>query len=124
MLAIGMFTMTSEGNWEREVREEDGTKTTVKARIEGDALKLDLYPRISAMQHHRRVSGGVYLEIACKVAEKCGSRIVQSSNVGECIENSDRLKVLADYGQGERMDWAAVCLGFQNVIMGHTHDED
>lgn len=118
LLLIGQFTPTSAGNWEREVREDDGTKITVKARIEGDTLKLDLFPRISVMGHHRRISGGVYLEIASRVAEKCGSKIVQSSNIGECVENSDRLKLLADYGQGQRMDWEAVCLGFRTVILG------
>lgn len=121
ILALGMFTL-KDGAWQREVREEDGTRFTVQAQVVGEVLNLTIYPRISMMQHHRRVSGGVYLEIATKVAEKCGSKIVQSSNIGECIENSDRLKLLGDYGAGQRLDWDAVCIGFQRAISGEQPD--
>ncbi len=124
ILALGQFVPRNSLNpfapliWEREVEDDDGYKVTVKAQVVGDKLNLSLFPTITMPQHHRRVSGGVYLEIACKVAEKCGSKIVQSSNVGECIENSDRLKTLADYGAGQPLDWGAVCLGYQKAILG------
>lgn len=124
ILKLGMFELVPDANplappvWEREVRDDEGYRVVVRARIDGDKLSLDLNPRITMAEHHRRVSGGVYLEIACKVAEKCGSKIVQSSNIGECIENSDRLKLLADYGAGQALDWSAVCAGYQRVIMG------
>lgn len=123
ILELGMFTpMTgaypsAPTMWEREVREDDGTKVTVRGQVVGDKLNLSLYPTIQKYEHHRRVSGGVYLEIAVRVAEKCGSRIVQSSNVDTCIENSERQKVLAEY-PGKPMDWAAVCVGFQSSILG------
>ena len=128
ILALGEFTAMpgyspdAPTMWEREVKDDEGFKVTVRARVEGNTLKLSLYPTITQPEHHRRVSGGVYLEIACRVAEKCGAKIVQSSNVGECIENSDRLKLLADYGAGQRLDWAAVCVGYRRAILGNAPD--
>jgi hypothetical protein len=126
ILELGQFKLVLDANplappvWKREVRDDEGYKVTVTARIDGDTLTLDLNPRITMMTHHRRVSGGVYLEIATRVAEKCGSKIVQSQNVGECIENGDRTQLLADYGNGQPLDWSAVCLGYQRVIMGEA----
>jgi hypothetical protein len=111
---------TAPAMWERDVKDDDGVTITVRATIAGDHLNLSLFPNITQPEHHRRISGGVYLEIACKVAEKCGSKIVQASNVGECIENSDRNKLLADYGAGQPMDWAAVCVGYQKAILGEV----
>ena len=118
ILALGEFKDIGGHTWERTVRDDEGYVVTVRATVSSDTMLLILYPRITAMEHHRRVSGGVYLEIACKVAEKCGSRIVQSSNIGECIQNGDREKLLADYGAGQRLDWEAVCVGFQRAIGG------
>lgn len=125
ILSLGMFTPAESypgapKRWERQVRDDDGMLVTVTGQVLGDRLTLSLRPNITAFEHHRRVSGGVYLEIACKVAEKCGAKIVQSSNIGECIENSDRNKLLADYGAGQPMDWAAVCIGYQKIILGEA----
>lgn len=125
ILALGQFVQAdaypgSPSVWTREVRDDDGQLVTVRAQVVGDKLNLSLYPTITTAEHHRRVSGGVYLEIACKVAEKCGSKIVQASNIGECIENSDRLKTLADYGAGQAMNWGAVCVGYQKAILGEV----
>lgn len=116
ILALGQFTLKAPGIWERKVTEDDGDIIIVTAMIAANSLKLSLFPTITTAVQHRRVSGGVYFEIACKVAEKCGSTIVQSSNVTECVENSERKKLLASY-PNEPMSWAAVCVGFQRACL-------
>lgn len=126
ILALGMFTTEPKPDgygpafWEREVVDDDGQHVIVRAQIVGDRLNLSLDPRITeADPRHGRVSGGVYMEIACKVAEKCNASIVQHSNIGACIENSDRVKTLAVYPD-QPLDWAAVCSGFQRSILGEA----
>ena len=126
ILALGMFKAEVKPDgygppfWEREVADDDGQRVVVRAQIVGNHLNLSLSPTITANNpRHGRVSGGVYFEIACKVAEKCNSKIVQSSNIGECIENTDRLKLLAEYPEIP-MDWSKACVGFQRAIMGEA----
>lgn len=125
ILALGQFKQAdaypgSPSMWTREVRDDDGQLVTVKAQVVGDKLNLSLQPTITeAAPRHGRLSGGVYFEIACRVAEKCNSSIVQASNIGDCIENGTRMKLLAEYPD-HPMDWAVVCVGFQRSILGEA----
>ncbi len=125
ILALGQFTQAdaypgSPSMWTREVRDDDGQLVTVRAQVVGDKLNLSLMPTITeANARHGRVSGGVYMEIACRVAEKCNSTIVQASNIGECIENGTRMKLLAEYPETP-LQWDKVCLGFQRAILSES----
>ncbi len=121
ILALGQFTQVdgfpnSPSMWTRDVREDDGGLVTVGAQVIGDKLNLTLRPSITeSASHHGRVSGGVYFEIACRVAEKCNSSILQSSNIGACVENGTRQKLLAEYPH-HPMNYESICVGFQRSM--------
>lgn len=116
VLTVGMFTPDPNFlGWSREA--EDGT--TIRATFEGDALRLELSPSISIYQHHadKRISGGMYFEIAAKYAEKVNGTITQLSNVVGCTDGGVNTRVLAVYPEQPLM-FEQVCPGFREVILG------
>lgn len=110
----------------RDISLDDGSQHRVVARMEpeNDALRLELSPSISQYMQHaaHRIDGGVYFEIAAKYAEKVGGVIKQLANVSGCVEAGGiNEKILASYPSRPMM-WEQVCRGFQEAILGHTHE--
>ena len=124
VLKIGLFHQTINlDQWERSVEEEN---TIVRAILGADAnsLRLELSPSISHYDHHaeKRISGGIYFEIAAKYAEKVGGEIKQLSNVVGCVEGGSAEHLLGSYPSHPLM-WEKVCPGFRAVILGaHVND--
>lgn len=109
----------------RRIELDDGSTHLVTARLvpESNHLRLELSPSISQYMHHalHRVDGGVYFEIAAKYAEKVGGEIKQLSNVAGCTDSGVSEKLLASYPSQPLM-WEQVCRGFQEAILGHSHE--
>ncbi len=129
VLETGLFSFASShdgGTWKRKVIEDDGRIANVIAQVDAanGCLSLALLPSVSTFQGHayRRISAGVYFEIASKYAEKVMGRIIQSGNVDQCIENRARERLLAQYPDLP-LQWAQVCLGFRVVILGEDHGD-
>ena len=119
ILQIGRFKQIGKMVWEREVPEE---MTTVTATFNESSkcLTLNIAPAISAMAHHagKRITAGIYFEIAAKYAEKVGGEIIQRATVSDCkIAGSDSGLLLASY-PSLPMSYDRICVGFQQVILG------
>jgi hypothetical protein len=86
---------------------------------ESNLLRLELSPSVSQYAHHadKRVSSGVYFEIAAKYAEKVGGVITQLSNVSGCTEGGVSEHILAQYPE-QPLRWEQVCPGFRETILG------
>ena len=123
VLRVGQFRPTfwppgsdSASTWERPIPEE-GTKVTVS--LAGDALDLTIAPSISAYVQHadKRITAGVYFEIAAKYAEKVGGRVIQRATVTGCKSaGKDSALLLAHYPDLP-LTFDRVCSGFQSVLM-------
>lgn len=118
LLQIGMFTL--EGAlWKREVPEEGALVT---AFMEEDRLILNLQPAISTQLHHvnKRIAASIYFEIAAKVAERVGGRIVQMSTGSPgCTRDGVTQIVVAEYPDSPML-FEKVCPGFQAVFLTST----
>ena len=117
ILFLGMFNppATDAGFWHRVA--EAGT--TVNAVFSGEHLRLELSPSISYYAQHadKRISGGIYFEIAAKYAERVGGTIKQISNVEGCKDGGTTEHILAMYPHMPML-WERVCPGFREVILG------
>jgi len=105
--------------WERQVPEEGAVVT---ASLTGEALELSIAPAISIFAHHagRRISAGIYFEIAAKYAEKVGGVILQRATVDGCrTEGLAGELLLARYPELP-LSFERVCAGFRSVILGAT----
>lgn len=125
ILLLGEFVQTGLLEYHRDVRLDEYNLHRVIARLEeqNNTLRLELSPTISLYPQHmvHRIDAGVYFEIAAKYAEKVNGHIVQLSNVAGC-NNGTSERLLAYYPTQPLM-WDQVCPGFQEAIMGHTHNE-
>ena len=131
ILTIGQFTPTStpEGDeiprfWKREIPEEG---STVNVSLTGGAFEVSIAPSISNYDHHhgKRITAGVYFEIAAKYAEKVGGEIVQRATVVGCTNSGSSGLQLASY-PSIPMSYERVCAGFRAEILNglHTHEDD
>lgn len=117
ILTIGQFYPTHENRnyWERPIPEEN---CTVTAELEMDSLVLRISPAIADHEGHhgKRITAGVYFEIAQRYSEKIGGgRIIQLSNVGQCVVNGVSVHVLAE--PGEALVYERICPGFREVLL-------
>lgn len=121
ILAIGQFelvlTQQDGGSqiWRRIIPEEG---TSVTATLGGAELSLSINPTIGAYAHHagKRITAGVYFEIAARYAEKVNGVVLQHSTVTGCTAGS-RTLLVAQYPETP-LSFERVCPGFQAVILG------
>ena len=104
-------------NWERQIPEEG---CAVNANLSGERLQLNITPAISIFAHHagKRITAGVYFEIAAKYAEKVGGEIVQQANVAGCIEGSGINELLIAHYPAMPLQFDRICSGFKALILG------
>ncbi len=112
---ISPATLNTAVYWERAIPEEG---TVVKAEIHQDVLSISISPAVSIYEHHhgKRITAGVYLEIAAKYAEKVGGEITQHATVPGCIDDGKKDRLLAQY-PGMPLQFSQVCRGFQSVFL-------
>lgn len=114
-LAIGQFEWEiSKGIWRRSIPEEN---TFVEASFVNQRLHLEIKPSIhSYFQHHdKRITAGVYFEIAARYAQKVNGRIEQLSNVVGCSLVGVQRRLLAEYPNSP-MNYNSICNGFAEVF--------
>ena len=122
LLAIGMFSPMTPTSWKRELSEEE---TAVVAMFVGTDLQLQITPAISHYSHHadKRMSAGVYFEMAAKMAEKVGGVITQKAQVAGCkIEGSAFADLVVARYPDMPLNFTQICPGFQAVFLGESHD--
>jgi len=129
VLKIGMFRpvfrLPLESDialtWERSIPEEG---TTVTVSLAADAFDLSISPPISAFAHHlgKRITAGVYFEIAAKYAEKVGGEILQRATVIGCKPAEQGPALLVARYPSMPMCFERVCPGFQTVLMEGLRD--
>ena len=91
------------------------------ATIMPDSLELSLNPPISVYAHHagKRISAGVYFEIAARFAQKVNGTIIQRALVPGCSaigETGSRDLVVANY-PNTPLTWDRICPGFAEELM-------
>ena len=103
--------------WERQVPEEGAIVT---ASLTGEALELSIAPAISIFAHHagKRISAGIYFEIAAKYAEKVGGEITQRATVDGCRDSDATQELLLARYPELPLSFERVCAGFRTVILG------
>lgn len=114
LLRIGLWEpLPGTDRWARQF----GDEGSVIASFEGATVVLSLSVSISNLEHHamRRNAGAALFEIAARIAERCGSKVTQHSNVGQCVEDGASSRVLAE--PGHRMTFDNLCLGFKKTFM-------
>lgn len=124
VLGVGLFKPVYWGqgrpeaavNWERVIPEEG---TTVHASLRDGVLELNLSPAISVFSQHegKRITAGVYFEIAAKYAEKVDGTIVQRATVIGCkpSSSSDMDLILAEYPIMP-ISFDRICPGFRAIM--------
>ena len=120
VLLIGQFVPSPNATEYDRIISEEGAMVT--AVLEHNHLRLSLSPAITNLEGHngKRITAGVYFEIAAKYAEKVDGTITQLSNVIACGGSS---RVLAVYPH-QPLDWSTICAGFAAIISGdHVHDD-
>ncbi len=126
ILEIGQFkpSYTAAGSeyptlWERLV-EEENCRVTVS--INGQSFEVNIAPSISHYDHHanKRITAGVYFEIATKYAEKVGGEMVQRATVLGCKEEMQESSLVVAHYPLMPMSFERVCRGFQEVILGEA----
>lgn len=123
ILQIGMFkpSYTADGSewptlWERVIGEENARVTV---SIAGQNFEINISPSISTFDQHlgKRITAGVYFEIAAKYAEKVGGEIIQRATVLGCRdEHQESSLLLASYPSSPMM-YEKICRGFQQILM-------
>ncbi len=105
--------------WERVVSEEGALVT---ASLSGDALELSIAPAISLFAHHagKRLSAGIYFEIAAKYAEKVGGVIIQKATVNGCRDGDSTQELLLAHYPDLPMSFDRICAGFRTVFLGEA----
>jgi hypothetical protein len=102
--------------WERVVAEEG---TTVTVSLAADSFDLSISPPISAFAHHigKRITAGIYFEVAAKYAEKVGGEILQRATVVGCKAAEQGPGLLIARYPSLPMGFDRVCAGFQTVLL-------
>lgn len=114
-LAIGQFEWQEHNQtWRREIPEEH---TFVQVSYVNDRLHLEILPSIQQYEHHagKRITAGVYFEMAARYAQKVNGRVEQLANVVGCSTVGIQRKVLAEYPRSP-MNFNAICNGFMEVL--------
>lgn len=114
-LAIGQFDRQEHNQtWRREIPEEH---TFVQASYVNDRLHLEIFPSIQQYDHHagKRITAGVYFEMAARYAQKVNGRVEQLANVIGCSTVGMQRKLLAEYPRSP-MNFNAICNGFMEVL--------
>lgn len=108
--------------WERPVPEEG---TTVTVSLAADSFDLSISPPISAFAHHsgKRITAGIYFEIAAKYAEKVGGEILQRATVVGCKATDQGPGLLIARYPNLPMGFERVCAGFQSVLLDGLRDD-
>ena len=123
VLEIGMFkpSYTAAGSefptlWERRI-DEEGNRVTVS--LAGQSFEINITPSISTFDQHlgKRITAGVYFEIAAKYAEKVGGEILQRATVLGCKEAHQEATLLIASYPSKPMMYDRICKGFQQVLM-------
>jgi len=129
ILEIGMFTPTYMAAgwtwptaWERTIPEES---SRVTVSLSGTSFEINISPSISTYDHHlgKRITAGIYFEIAAKYAEKVGGEIYQRATVLGCKDAYQESSLLIGSYPSLPMTFDRVCKGFQVVLLGH-HDTE
>ncbi len=118
MMTIGRFEREGS-NW---VRRFGDAKVIAHFNTDGD-LEINLSPPVATnIEAHfgKREAAGAMYELAARIGEKTGAGIIQAAvNVADCLaDGRGRDRVLALPGQ--RLDFSALCSGFQAVFLGET----
>ena len=106
--------------WERDINEE-GNRVTVS--IAGQDFEVNITPSISTYEQHagKRITAGLYFEIAAKYAEKVGGEVIQRATVFGCKDAQQEATLhLASY-PSIPLSFERVCKGFQAVLLGPHH---
>jgi hypothetical protein len=105
--------------WERAVAEEGATVTV---HVIKDALELSISPAISVFHHHlgKRITAGIYFEIAARYAEKVGGVIVQRATVEGCTSGETTKELLLASYPSMPLSFDRICNGFRETILGET----
>ena len=117
VLTIAQFNQVGT-EWQRAVPEEECV-VIAQLDIGEGKLRLMMRPAISGPNHHenRRVSAGIYFEVAAKYAEKVDGIVEQHGLVVPCRTPIGPLtKTIAVYPD-RRLAWDNVCAGFQKEII-------
>jgi hypothetical protein len=106
--------------WKREIPEENATVTV---SLTGDCMEVSIAPSISNFDHHlgKRITAGVYFEIAAKYAEKIGGEIIQRATVVGCKDNAQSGGLLVARYPSMPISFDHVCAGFQQVLLNDGH---
>jgi hypothetical protein len=128
ILTIGQFIPASMSStdlevprfWKREVPEEQATVTVA---LTGDCMEVSIAPSISTFDHHmgKRITAGIYFEIAARYAEKVGGEIIQRATVVGCKDSSQANGLLVARYPSMPMSFEHVCAGFQQVFLSDDH---
>lgn len=105
--------------WERVVAEEGATVTV---HVVKDALELSISPAISVFDHHlgKRITAGIYFEIAARYAEKVGGVIVQRATVEGCTAGETTKELLLASYPSMPLSFDRICAGFRETILGEA----
>lgn len=110
-------------NWERVIPEEG---TIVRASITNESLDLNISPAISTYSHHygKRITAGVYFEIAAKYAERVDGQMIQRATVVGCKPSNSNMELIIASYPLLPLDYSKICPGFQAVILGDHYHAD
>lgn len=102
--------------WKREIPEE---RATVTVSLAGGSFEATIAPSISNFDHHlgKRITAGVYFEIAAKYAEKVNGEIVQRATVVGCKDTAQGTGLVLARYPSMPMNFDRVCAGFQQVLL-------
>jgi hypothetical protein len=131
ILTIGQFSPKSSSSeehgvplsWQRYIEEEDAI---VSVSLAGGVFDVSISPSISAFEHHlgKRVTAGVYFEIAARYAEKVAGEILQRATVMGCKESASSAGLVIARYPSMPMTFDRICHGFQTVLMPGHYDID
>jgi hypothetical protein len=102
--------------WVRPIEEEG---TTVSVSLANGCFDLVIAPAISAFDHHhgKRITAGVYFEIAAKYAEKVGGEIIQRATVVGCKSTEQGPALIVAKYPAMPMSFERVCEGFRHELL-------
>jgi hypothetical protein len=123
VLALGQFKPLRlpdgsdvSSTWVRPIEEEG---TTVSVSLANGCFDLVIAPAISAFDHHhgKRITAGVYFEIAAKYAEKVGGEIIQRATVVGCKSTEQGPALIVAKYPAMPMSFERVCEGFRHELL-------
>ena len=124
ILRTGLFTPDPEepGVWRRDILEEGGS-VKVSFQSYSNRIRISQQPSIGVYSaHSRRITTGVYFEIAAKYAEQVDGEIVQWQTVEGCNEGQMGPRKIANYPL-EPLTYDRVCNGFKELLLGRVSQE-